>query len=198
LWHKLLVRNANYARDASLWRVQVEPIQPYLDEETALVEYFIARGAVLAFVVTRHSVQVQTLPVDVPTVQSIYRLLRLNLESLPRSTPQRLAALTANAQALLHRLYQGLIAPLDQKLRAYLRWIVVPYGPLHYLPFQALYDGAQYLVERHEISYLPGASLLRFCLEPRQTAAGVAAFGHSFGGQLPNTVHEAAAMSYWG
>jgi len=149
---------------------------------------------VLAFVVTGQSVEAVVLPIDLKTVQSIYRLLRLNLDAAPHSTAERLPALTANAQALLHRLYQGLVAPLDATLRAYGRWIVVPYGPLHYLPFQALFDGTHYLVERHEISYLPGASLLRYCLEPRHGAAGAATFGHSFGGQLPNTVHEAAAI----
>jgi CHAT domain-containing protein/tetratricopeptide (TPR) repeat protein len=194
LWHKLLVRNADYARDAALWQVQIEPIQPYLDAETALIEYFVARDVVLAFVVTGQSIVAQVLPIDLKTVQSIYRLLRLNLDAVPHSTAERLPGLTANAQALLHRLYQGLVAPLDQDLRAYPRWIVVPYGPLHYLPFQALFDGAEYLVERHEISYLPGASLLRFCLEPRQAAEGVAVFGHSFDGQLPNTVREALAI----
>jgi CHAT domain-containing protein len=120
--------------------------------------------------------------------------LRLNLDAVPHSTSPRLPGLTANAQALLHRLYQGLVAPLDAALRNVPRWIVVPYGPLHYLPFQALFDGAEYLVERHEISYLPGASLLRFCLEPRQAAAGVAVFGHSFDGQLPNAVQEAQGI----
>ncbi|HSN75035.1 MAG TPA: CHAT domain-containing tetratricopeptide repeat protein [Anaerolineae bacterium] len=194
LWHKLLVRNADYARDAALWRVQIEPIQPYLDDETVLIEYFVARDVMLAFVVTRQSIEAVVLPIDLKTLQNLYRLLRLNLDAAPHSTAARLTALTANAQALLHRLYQGLVAPLDATLRAYARWIVVPYGPLHYLPFQALFDGVEYLIERHEISYLPGASLLRFCQEPRQGAAGAATFGHSFGGQLPNTVHEAAAI----
>ncbi len=194
LWHKLLVRNADYARDAALWRVQVEPVQPYLDDETALVEYFVARGVLLAFVVTRQEITVHRLPGDLAAVQSTYRLLRLNLDAAPHSPAGRIPALTANAQALLHRLYRQLVEPLDAALRPFPRWMVVPYGPLHYLPFQALYDGARYLVERHEISYLPGASLLRYCLEPRQAAAGLAAFGHSFGGHLPNTVQEAAAI----
>jgi CHAT domain-containing protein/predicted negative regulator of RcsB-dependent stress response len=194
LWHKLLVHNADYARDASLWQVQVEPIQPYLDDETVLIEYFIARDVVLAFVVTQQTIVARVLPIDMKTVKSTCRLLRLNLDAVPRSTAERLSTLTANAQALLHRLYQGLIGPLEQELRAFPRWIVVPYGPLHYLPFQALFDGVHYLVERHEISYLPGAGLLRFCLEPRRAAVGVAAFGHSFGGQLPNAVHEAVSI----
>lgn len=194
LWHKLLVRNADYARDAALWRVQVEPVQPYLDDETALVEYFVARGVLLAFVATRREITVHRLAGDLAAIQSSHRLLRLNLDAAPRSPAERLHALTANAQALLHRLYQQLVQPLDPVLRGYPRWMVVPFGPLHYLPFQALHDGSHYLLERHEISYLPGASLLRYCLEPRQAAEGLAAFGHSFDGHLPNTVQEAAAI----
>ncbi len=194
LWHKLLVRNADYARDASLWQVQVEPIQPYLDDETALVEYFAARGALLAFVVTRDAIAVRRLPIGMAAVQGLLRQLRLNLDAAPRSAPERLPGLTANAQALLQRLHQGLVAPLDDLLSGFPRWFVVPCGALHYLPFQALFDGASYLVQRHEISYLPGASLLRYCLEPRRGGSGVASFGHSFDGHLPNTVQEAQAI----
>lgn len=194
LWHKLLVHNADYARDAALWRVQVEPIQPYLDEESALIEYFIAHGEPLAFVATRRSVEVFRLPVATREVLDTLRLLRLNLNAAARSASERLPRLTANAQALLQRLYQGLAAPLVSVAGRYARWIVVPCGPLHYLPFQALFDGAEYLIQRHEISYLPGASLLRYCQEPRPAGGGAAVFGHSLGGQLPNAVFEAQSI----
>ena len=43
--------------------------------------------------------------------------------------------------------------------------IVVPFGPLHYLPFHALYDGEKYLIEHSEISYAPSAAILQQCLE---------------------------------
>ncbi len=194
LWHKLLVRNADYARDAALWRVQVEPVQPYLDQETALIEYYSARGVLLAFVATQQEITVYRLPATPAAIQNNHRLLRLNLDAAPHTPAERLPQLIANAQALLRRLYGQLIEPLEHALVRFPRWIVVPFGPLHYLPFQALYDGSQYLVERHEISYLPGASLLRYCLEPRQAGGGLAAFGHSFGGQLPNAVDEATAI----
>lgn len=194
LWHTLLVHNADYAREAVLWRVQVEPIQPYLDHETALIEFYVAKKTLLAFVVTREQVNVHALPVDMATVQTLQRLLRLNFDSVPRSPATHIPGLEANARTLLQRLYQALLAPLDADIGAYPRWIIVPHAALHYLPFQALHDGSQYMVERHEISYLPGASLLRFCQEPRQAAAGMVAIGHSFDGQLPNTVHEARSI----
>jgi CHAT domain-containing protein len=38
--------------------------------------------------------------------------------------------------------------------------VVVPYGSLHKVPFHALYDGARYLVERLQVSYLPASNML--------------------------------------
>ncbi len=52
-WHQLLIRNADYARDASLWQVRVEPFQKYLDQKTIVLEYYIARDVLYAFVITQ-------------------------------------------------------------------------------------------------------------------------------------------------
>jgi CHAT domain-containing protein len=38
---------------------------------------------------------------------------------------------------------------------------------LHYLPFHALYDGKSYLVESHDISRAPSASVLKICREKK-------------------------------
>lgn len=40
------------------------------------------------------------------------------------------------------------------------RLIVVPDGPLYYLPFEALISNDHYLIEDHVISYMPSASVL--------------------------------------
>jgi CHAT domain-containing protein len=42
--------------------------------------------------------------------------------------------------------------------------MIVPHRALHYLPFQALHDGATYLIERREVCYAPSAVVLRHCL----------------------------------
>ncbi len=72
---------------------------------------------------------------------------------------------------------------------------MVPHGPLHYLPFGALYDGQQYLVERAEAAFLPGASFLRYSAEAETASSGVAVFGHSAGGALPHAVQEARTIA---
>ena len=50
-----------------------------------------------------------------------------------------------------------LLKPLNLPSGA--RLIIVPHGPLHYLPFQALRLGGQYLIERNPVSIAPSASI---------------------------------------
>jgi CHAT domain-containing protein/tetratricopeptide (TPR) repeat protein len=191
LWHRLLVRNADYAREAALWTVRTESAQPYLDNDTLLVEYYVVHGGLVVFLVTDSDVKARRLDGDLSKIQSLMQRLQLNLRTVPKSPLPRLAALTSNAQALLHQLYQLLIAPLEDQIAGYSKLMIVPHGPLHYLPFHALYNGASYLIERHEISYLPNASSLRYCREERPATNRSLAVGYSNGGRLPHAVEEA-------
>jgi tetratricopeptide (TPR) repeat protein len=195
LWHKLLIRNADYAQDAALWRVRTEPILPYLGQDTLLVEYFVAHGKLVVFLVTPEKVQARVLSGDLAQVGHLLQLLWLNLKAASRSSPASIVPLIRNAQGILGRLHQVLIAPIGQDLASYHRLIIVPHGLLHYLPFQILYDGQSYLLERHELRYLPGASLLRYCSETQPGQNGMLAIGHSCDGSLPYTLQEAQSVA---
>ena len=191
LWHKLLIRNADYARDASLWQVRAEPVQPYLPKETILLEYFVAHGQLIAFLVTPTTIEAMPLGVSTTQVQHKLQLLWLNLRSVPHSSGHQLKQLTRNAQTILQQLHSQMLEPVSDRLADYPKWIIVPHGPLHYLPFHALHDGNQYMVEIAEISYLPGSSLLRFCHETPKTDGPLVAIGHSYNDRLPHAVAEA-------
>jgi CHAT domain-containing protein/tetratricopeptide (TPR) repeat protein len=195
LWHRLLIRSADYARDASLWRVRTEPIQPYLGPETVLLKYFAAHGQLFAFVITRESVEARQLAADLGQVQQLVRRVRLNLRTASRSQPDQVLKLIPNVQGLLGRLHQLLMAPLGAVLGRCQYLIIVPHGPLHYLPFHALYDGAAYLLERHQISYLPGASFLHYCHQVQPAASGLLVIGHSHDGLIPHALQEAEAVA---
>ncbi|MEJ2706928.1 MAG: CHAT domain-containing protein [Anaerolineales bacterium] len=206
LWHKLLVHNADYAREASLWQVRTEPVQPYLDEETLLLVYFAIAGRLVVFRVVKEDIRAVRLKVTLDEIQRKLQLLWLNLQSVPRREPQHQARLKRNAQGILQRLYDDLIAPLHlpggNGLGPYKHLVVVPHGPLHYLPFQALFDGQTYLLENQEISYLPGASFLRYCagngpvrIETSQLHKSLTAIGHSSQDRLPYTVEEALSVA---
>jgi CHAT domain-containing protein len=53
---------------------------------------------------------------------------------------------------MLIRPLRGAFAPED-------RLLIVPHGPLHLLPFHALWNGSSHLIEQHEVVYAPSASL---------------------------------------
>jgi CHAT domain-containing protein len=195
LWHRLLIRHADYARDADLWRVQTTPAQPYLAHDTLLVEYFVTGRQVVAFLVTHDSVRARRLSAELPQVRHLAQLLRLNFQSCSRSDPEHAISLIANAYSLLRQLHGLLVAPLAEELAAFPKLILVPHGLLHYLPFHAFHDGASFLLERHVISYLPASSLLAYCSEERPAAPGCAAFGHSHDGQLPYAVEESRSVA---
>jgi CHAT domain-containing protein/tetratricopeptide (TPR) repeat protein len=191
LWHTLLIRNADYAREAGLWQIQTEPVRPYLEPGTLLLEYFSVHGELVAFVANHDTVQAIRLSDALPTVQNLLQFVWLNLRSVQANlragsgvASAQSGARLANIRSLLQRIYGLLIAPLDGLLAGAHKLVIVPHGPLHYLPFHALFDGLSYLLERFEISYLPGSSLLRYAHEgPRSAENG--AFGNFRGRGAP-------------
>jgi CHAT domain-containing protein/tetratricopeptide (TPR) repeat protein len=166
LWHDL---QAKHAEDLSLQRVaplQVEELQAGLPEGTLLVEYFIARDQVSAFVVARDQVEVY------PGLCSMEELRPL-LESLsfqiskgqygPAYFQRHRAALLTSVRSVLAQLFHLLLEPLWSDLAKAETLLIVPHGPLHRLPFHALEFNGQPLIETHTVSYAPSAAVLQFC-----------------------------------
>jgi CHAT domain-containing protein len=93
------------------------------------------------------------------------------------------------AQRILKRLYSQLIEPLALSQFNPKKLIVVPYGALHYLPFNIVYDGSSYLIEKYEIVILPAAGLAARPALKRDPGALILA--NSWEGRLPHTLVEA-------
>lgn len=195
LWHRLLVRNADYASQAALWTVRTEPVQQHLDSGTMLIEYYIADQSLLVFLISGERIHVQRLSGELRQVRDALRLLQLNMKAVPKSSPQQRPQLLDNARLHLRELHNLLLEPISAEVSEFERLIVVPHGPLHYVPFHALHDGHSYLLARHQISYLPSASLLRYCLEAKPAGEGSLALAYSSGGRLPHAVEEARTVS---
>ncbi len=195
LWEQLLLRDAAYARDAMLWQVRVESPQPWLDEETLLLEYFFAEDQLYLFMISHDSIDVQPLETRSTDITMLLNLLALNNRSISRMSVNRLDALTANAMGLLKDLYDRLVQPIASRIDAYPQLIIVPHDVLHHTPFHALFDGNRYLIESHEISYLPASSLLRFVTERQAVQGEPAIFGYSSHGLLPHAVEEARTVA---
>jgi CHAT domain-containing protein len=56
---------------------------------------------------------------------------------------------------------------------------IVPHGVLHYLPFQSLRYHSSYLIEKHQIGYIPSATALKYVLAKRkEKPVNLLAFGN--------------------
>lgn len=198
LWHKLLIRNAAYRQEAALWQTQSAALCADLPPDTALVEFFPLEGQWVAFVVTARGVVARRLPVTQAQVARWVQLWQVNLKAWPGSALAQQPGLLKNAQGILQRLHAALLAPLAAELAPYARWFIVPHGGLHYLPFHALHDGESYLIQQRDIAYLPSASVLPYCAQPRVAGEGWLALGHAHGGRLPFALEEARAVAELG
>ncbi|MFL5696851.1 MAG: CHAT domain-containing protein [Ktedonobacteraceae bacterium] len=103
---------------------------------------------------------------------------------------------------MLNKLYHLLIAPVAALLPPSAGYLtIVPYGPLHQLPFHALYDGSQFLVEDFQINYLPASSLLKppATDDTGDTSKGNSKppliFGYSGHGHLQRALEEARTLA---
>jgi CHAT domain-containing protein len=81
--------------------------------------------------------------------------------------------LLAASQNRLRELYRDLIQPLAPLLNVR-HVVVVPHGILHYLPFHALFDGTEYLIDRFTVSLAPSASIYAICSQKPANAGGSA------------------------
>jgi CHAT domain-containing protein/predicted negative regulator of RcsB-dependent stress response len=149
--------------------VPVEELQRLLPENSQLVEYYTARNRFYVCLVSRNQFKIVALG-DVMPVREKLRLLQLQLAKFrlgdEYTQPLEKPLLDAT-QAHLEELYSLLIAPVRSQLTAE-HLIIVPHSFLHYLPFHALSDGQQYLIDDFSISYAPSSSIFAVCQEKRQ------------------------------
>jgi tetratricopeptide (TPR) repeat protein len=152
----------------------LEEIRRALPAGATLVEYFTVGGRLLAFLLTRERLEV--VPVGLlARVQHVLRLLQFQLgwgrpgaRGAGGGPEQPLLEAT---RAHLGELYQALVAPLRGHLDA-AHLVIVPHGPLHYVPFHALFDGERHLIDSVAVSYAPSASVYALCERRRPRASG--------------------------
>jgi len=88
------------------------------------------------------------------------------------------AVLLNGTQDVLAQLGEKLLGRFWEHLSGLDALIIVPHGPLHALPFQALRMGGRYLIEDFAISYAPSAAVLKFCWEKPAPAGPGPGFKH--------------------
>jgi CHAT domain-containing protein len=122
-------------------------IQEALPQDAALIEYQLAGRDLIIWAITRTTADATT---SRPPRGEIARLARAVQRACANGRPG----------PEVHELAAILVEPAARVIDASRRLIVVPYGPLHGLPFQVLPLGRRSLGDTHVLSYLPAAALL--------------------------------------
>src|SRR6185295_9686979 len=159
-----LTRQLHHRREsaaAPLHSFDVQQLQQKLGENDALIEYTALGDELLAFVVLRDRIHVVRNLASIEKLGERLAALRFQIDSLrfgARSVRRHLESLTQKINIHLQQLHAQLICPLEQILEQR-KLIIVPHGGLHYLPFHALHNGDEYLIERCEVSLAPSAAI---------------------------------------
>jgi tetratricopeptide (TPR) repeat protein len=170
LVRRMRIEDAEYTSLQTVSRPDIAELRQYLAEDEILVEYYVVNGAVKAFLLSPDSVGAANDLMTVGATAALLRKLRFYFDKFTLSGGY-VSTHQENVQKLtdqcLQSLYTGLIEPIASWLEGK-RIIFVPHDVLHYVPFHALYDGREYLVDRYEISYCPSASVFKLCVDKAQ------------------------------
>jgi CHAT domain-containing protein len=141
-------------------------IQSMIKDDETLLEYYSAGKEWYVFILTGKTIMAQKLPVAD---------LEKNIEALRKNiTTRNLPGFNQYSRTLYRQIF-ALAAPAIKTKKL----IIVSHGSLHYLPFAALSDGKEYLIDRFSMRMLPSASVLSFLKErAKQENRGALIFGN--------------------
>jgi CHAT domain-containing protein/tetratricopeptide (TPR) repeat protein len=141
----------------------LDEIRAALPADATLLEYFQIENQLHAAIVTQKELNI--VPVaEIGQVGSLIEHLEFQLAKFRLGSDYLKTfgdSLLKAIQHHLEELYRKLLSPVEERLSGHL--VIVPHGLLHRLPFQTLFDGRQYLIDRFTISYAPSATIHTLC-----------------------------------
>ncbi|OLD63252.1 MAG: hypothetical protein AUF65_02690 [Chloroflexi bacterium 13_1_20CM_50_12] len=186
-------------------RVDVAQLRQHLLPDQLLLAYFLYKGRLIIFAVTPERLVAYENPDGATQLERLYLLLHAHLQ--PDGWPNLQQPPQYPIRRLLNKLYDLLLAPVASLLPPSSGYLtIVPYGPLHQLPFHALYDGSHFLIEDFQINYLPASSILAHLsahrvelpIRPMDTKDPIKpplVFGYSQNGYLQRALDEARTLT---
>jgi CHAT domain-containing protein/tetratricopeptide (TPR) repeat protein len=136
-----------------------------LDKQTDVIEYFYDEKGLIIFHITRNGISVISSPI-----------MKEDLEYLVDRFMNSIKKQSGEFRRVSPKLYDILIAPVKKKLRKNI--IIIPFGCLNKLPFEALLENGQFFGENAVISYTPSLTILDFIRKPRNAYFPMLALGN--------------------
>lgn len=145
---------------ASLVTVSAMPateIQKFIAPDEGVLEFFGHGKELTAVAISRE--KIQAAKIDTEGFKDDIR----NFRSMIMGRDQR------KTMEQAQKIYNRLLKPFEEFTANKRNLVLIPHGPLHYLPFGALHNGKDYLIDSHTLRYLPSAGIQKY-LRPSSQA----------------------------
>ncbi|MDZ7659080.1 CHAT domain-containing protein [Fodinibius sp.] len=143
--------------------ISLRQAQNSVDEQTVILEYALAGNKLLAFLISQSKVRIETLsrPGNSEELATQLTTMVTDFKDAILSNAPRTRLRSESAA-----LYEFLLKPFENDLDNYSNLTIVPDGALAYLPFEAISQGDQYLIENYNIKYIPSLTSLTLLKDP--------------------------------
>ncbi|MBN1571784.1 MAG: CHAT domain-containing protein [Deltaproteobacteria bacterium] len=159
---EMKVSNPELASLVSVNPMTLKEVQALIPEGTRILEFYTTTEYDLfVFSVTRSDFTVTTVKITRDEALEKVKEFKSSLNSLD------LEDFKIKSKKMYDLILSDVLKDADEE-----KLIVIPHGPLHYLPFSALYDGKDYLIDRYTLIVDPSASVLRFIVDKRKKPEG--------------------------
>ncbi|MEQ8169049.1 MAG: CHAT domain-containing tetratricopeptide repeat protein [Candidatus Eremiobacterota bacterium] len=157
---EIKMENPEYMSLITINPCTLEEIKSFLDKDTVIVEYFLGENISYCWIAGNNSfntVIINHKEHDIENLVKKYRDVACD-----NMTPEKLKS--NEWKEISEKLYTILFKDVEKYMINKKRILISPHKILHYLPFQVLSDHkGTMLVEKYDISYLPSASVLKYC-----------------------------------
>ncbi len=143
----------------------LEELQKQLGSKKILIEFVGFGNELSAFIVTNSEIKFVKNLAKESEIAELLEGLHFQFGALrygAKNLGSFVGELKKRADFYLQKLYEKLIRPFENLLENR-NLVIVPFGKLHYIPFNALHNGESYLIENREVSSVASSTVWQFC-----------------------------------
>jgi CHAT domain-containing protein/tetratricopeptide (TPR) repeat protein len=173
MFRRIQIESRSYADLKQPASLDLSALQQQLPANELLIEYFSTQEQISAFIISKDSVIIKRQLVSKTKINELLDSFQFQIGKFVNVdyVNKHLAYLNKTIKEYLKKLYLYLIEPFAEALKDK-ALTIVPHGLLHYIPFHALFDGNNFLIENHDISYAPSITVYLLCLKKAAIRTG--------------------------
>jgi tetratricopeptide (TPR) repeat protein len=159
------LQDADFALLRSDCGITVADLRANIAPDEVVIEYYFDCDELKIFVIDHENLFVVESDYKRHELKELILELRFHFEKFKYGQPyldRHMNQLRLSANDCLHELFKALISPIESLTitGGANKLIFIPFDCLHSVPFQALFNGKNYLLDDYEIAYAPSARLL--------------------------------------